>query len=163
MTRALRQRHRRMVWALGVLLPVTLGLSLATRKAVPVGSEIPAALLGRARNFETTAMVYPQLFPKLRLTARLLREGHEGGSYAVEFAPASNFIEPDLLVYWAPGEPTIAGALPTNAVNLGVFGPGPLPLPTEFASSKGVFVLYSLANQQIVGVSAPIQLDHPHS
>jgi hypothetical protein len=151
-----------MVWTLGIILPVTLGFSLATRKAVPVSSEIPAALRGQERNFEATAMVYPQLFPKLRLTARVWRERHDAGIHAVEFAPAGNVLMPDLLVYWAPGGTMIAGALPTNAVEIGAFGPGPLPWPTEFTNFPGVFVLYSLANHQIVDVSAPIQLDPPH-
>jgi hypothetical protein len=156
MTRGLRQRHRHAVLALAVFLPVALIGGLAARKSVPVNPEVSAALAGKIPQFDAVEKDVPQLFPKLSLAARFLREKKDAGGYAVEFFPAKDFIQPDLLVYWAPDSPKVGGELPTNAVFIATFGSRPMALPPELTSVDGAFVLYSLANKQVVDASAPM-------
>jgi len=54
MIRLLRQRHRRMVIALGVILPIAFALGIAARKSVPSLTSLPTELVGSPRTFAIT-------------------------------------------------------------------------------------------------------------
>jgi hypothetical protein len=69
---------------------------------------------------------------------------------------------PDVLVYWLPSESVSGGALPENAQLLGpLLHQAALSLP-EKPGRIGRFVLYSLANHEIVATSTPLNVPrHP--
>ena len=162
MIRPLRQRHRRMVIVLGVLLPVAFAVGIAARKPVPGMISLPKELVASPQQFPVTEWERADLFTRTPIQVRLLRETAGTGRFAVEFSAAKDFVKPDLIVYWIAGNPNIAETLPDNARLLGVFNSSvALSLPPEAALGSGVLVLYSLADQEIVEVSKPFALQKP--
>ena len=161
MIRPLRQRHRRMVIALGVFLPVAFATGIAARKPVPTIAILPPALMAASRHFETVEWENAVLFARSPVQTRLLREQKNSGGFAIELTADKNFVKPDLLVYWVVGHPAVTDKLPDNALLLGSFTPSVLPLPTDALTTGGVLVLYSLADQEIVDVSKPFALQKP--
>jgi hypothetical protein len=157
MIRPLRQRHRRMVLALGLFLPVAFAVGLAARKPVPTVSELPSALAIAPQRFETVEWQRAGLFTNVPVAVRLLREQKAAGEFAAAFSAPDDFLKPDLLVYWVAGRADLTGALPDNAILLGAFGATPLPLPDGVAKSDGRLVLFSLADGEIESVSAPFR------
>ncbi len=152
---SLRQRHRHMVMALGIILPMVFVAGIAARKPVPTPNELPAALAITSQKFETVEWKRTDLFSKASIEVHLLREQKGAGRFAIELSAAKDFAKPDLIVYWVAGSPEITGTLPENAMLLGGFGSAVLPLPPEVATKSGVLVLYSLADNEIVDVSKP--------
>src|SRR5258706_12756990 len=108
MIRPLRQRHRRMVIALGILLPVAFAVGIAARKPVPGMDSLPNGLVAVTQAFTATEWERADLFVKLPIGVRLLRENPGTGRFAVTFTAAKDFVKPDLLVYWVPGNPNLA-------------------------------------------------------
>ena len=156
MIRPLRERHRRMVIVLGVFLPVAFAVGIAARKPVPGMTSLPMQLATSLQTFAVTEWERTDLFTKTPIQVRLLRERAGAGRFAVEFSAPKDFVKPDLIVYWVPGNPNITDALPENARLLGAFNPSvALPLSLDSASGSGVLVLYSLADQEVVAVSKP--------
>ena len=157
----LRQRHRRIVFSLGFLLPVVFGVGIAARRPVPVASSLPAALAPESPRFDRVVWDRSNLWPQTPIRTRLLSNPDDHASFAVELSAAAEIVKPDLIVYWVPGSPTIAAALPDQAILLGAFvqsKPVPLPLPGEAAALSGVLVLYSLADHEIVAASNPFAI-----
>ena len=157
MTRPLRQRHRRMVIALGIFLPIAFAVGLAARKPAPVVAQLPAALAAPSKAFEMVEWERSDLFTKSPIQVRLLREQKGAGRFAITLSPAKDLVKPDLIVYWITGSPSITDTLPNDARLLGGFGSVALPLPGEATNTSGVLVLYSLADHEIVDVSQPFQ------
>src|SRR5438270_13389197 len=62
MIRPLRQRHRVMISALGVLLPVAFAVGIAARRPIPVAS-VPRDLGGKAKDFAQVVWTKPDLWP----------------------------------------------------------------------------------------------------
>jgi len=54
MIRSLRQRHRRVVIALGAFLPIAFAVGIAARKSVPSMTSLPTELVGSPRTFAIT-------------------------------------------------------------------------------------------------------------
>jgi len=158
MIRPLRQRHRQIVIALCIFLPVALAVGIAARKPVPEMSSLPKEFSPAAMQFESQEWQRPDLFTKWPVKVRLLREHSGAGKFAVEFSAAKNFLKPDLIVYWVAGTPTIKEMLPDNAILLGSFSATALVMSDEVLKSKGQLVLFSLADNEIVDVSKPVQL-----
>jgi hypothetical protein len=155
---ALRQRHRRIVFSLGVLLPAVFVIGIAARRPVPVVSSLPAALAPEPSHIDRVVWDRADLWPRTGIRTRLLASPGDGESFAVELSAAKEIVQPDLLVYWIPGNPKIASALPGGAVLLGAFvqaKPVALPLPGEAAAGDGVLLLYSLADHEVVATSNP--------
>jgi hypothetical protein len=162
MIRPLRQRHRRMVIVLGVLLPVAFAVGIAARKPVPRMISLPKELVASPQTFAVTEWERADLFTKAPIQVRLLRERAGAGRFAVEFTAAKDFVKPDLIVYWIAGNPNITDKLPDNARLLGAFNSSvALSLSPDAATGGGVLVLYSLADQEIVEVSKPFALQKP--
>jgi len=154
MTRALRQRHRRMVIALGILLPIAFALGIVGRKAVPSMDGLPANLAALPPKFATTEWERADLFVKSPIKVRLLREQGKSGRVAVGFSAPKEFVKPDLMVYWVHGDSHITGILPNEAQLLGTFdASSALALPADSATQNGMLVLYSLADTEVVEVS----------
>ena len=62
--------------------------------------------------------------------------------------------KPDVLVYWAAGKETAVEGLPDNARLLGALSNhAPLPIPADVRGEAGRFVLYSLADHEVVATS----------
>ena len=159
MIRPLRQRHRRMVIGLGILLPVAFAAGVAARKPVLDMAALPSELAAPPQKFAAIEWERPDLFTKTPIQVRLLRESAGIGPFAVGFSVANDFVKPDLLVYWVAGNPNITNTLPGDARLLGVFNPSVmLPLPPNAGPGNGVLVLYSLADQEVVQVSKPFAL-----
>jgi len=162
MIRPLRQQHRRMVIVLGVFLPIAFLIGIAARKSVPGMTSLPQELVASPQKFAVTEWERADLFTKTPIQVRLLRESAGAGHFAVEFSAARDFVKPDLIVYWIAGSPNVTDTLPDNARLLGVFNSSvALSLPPDAGPDSGVLVLYSLADQEIVGVSKPFALEEP--
>ena len=159
---SLRQRHRRMVFGLGVFLPLAFALGIAARKSVPGMNALPGRLAAASQPFAVTEWERADLFVKARIQVRLLRESPSAGRFALTFSAAKDFVKPDLLVYWVAGNPNLADTLPGNAQLLGGFDSfTALALPAEATRQNGVLVLYSLADNEIVEVSKPFAISKP--
>ena len=114
------------------------------------------------QKFPVPAWERADLFAKLPVRVRLLREKTDPGSLALAFSAATDyFVKPDLMVYWMAGNPLIGERLPEAAELLGGFDSAALPLPAEATHTNGVLVLFSLADNEIVGVSKSIQFNQP--
>ena len=161
MIRPLRQRHRRIVIALGIFLPVAFAVGIAARRTVPEVNSLPKELAPAVARFEAQEWQRADLFAKSPVQVHLMREHSGSGKFAVEFSAAKDFVKPDLIVYWSAGNPTITDRLPDNAVLLGSFNSSPLLLSDEITKSNGQLVLFSVADNEIVDVSKPIRLNDP--
>src|SRR5215208_1792159 len=103
MIRPLRQRHRRMVKVIGVLLPIAFAAGIAARKPAPTAARLPAALAGTVQHFEAVEWERDDLFRKTAIRVRLLRERVGAGHSAVTLFAPKDFLKPDLIVYWVAG------------------------------------------------------------
>ena len=160
MIQPLRRRHRQIFMLLGFTLPVVLIVGFATHPPLPAATGLPPVLTTTAPAFSTG--VWQQrdgLFAKVPVQVRWLRAPDGIGGFALNLTGPKDFLKPDLLVYWVSGQPGITDTLPADARLLGAFSAGTLPLPAEAARGPGVLVLYSLADNEIVAVSRPVQLN----
>jgi hypothetical protein len=161
MIHPLRQRHRRIVLVLGVFLPIAFVMGVAARKPAPTVAKLPTALTATSQQFDAVEWKRADLFAKTPIEVYLLRKQKSSGRFGIEFSAAKEFVKPDLIVYWVAGNPDMTDTLPDNAILLGSFNSATLPLPDEVAKSNGEFVLFSLANNQIMDVSQPVSLQQP--
>jgi hypothetical protein len=151
MIRPLRQRHRAMVCTLGALLPIAFAVGLAARKPLPVAATVPVGLAGQANDFGRVVWTKADIWPGQRIITRLRRDATS--SVAVELL-FRDLMKPDVLVYWAAGQETVSAGLPENARLLGALANrAPLPIPSDVRGEAGRFVLYSLADHEVVAVS----------
>jgi hypothetical protein len=151
MIRPLRQRHRVIVCTLGVLLPVAFATGIAARKPVPVAANVPPGLIGQANDFGNAVWTKADLWPGQCIITRLRRDA--AGSVAVELM-FRDLAKPDVLVYWAAGKESAAEGLPYNARLLGALSNrSPLAIPAGVRGEAGRFVLYSLADHEVVAAS----------
>jgi hypothetical protein len=150
MIRPLRQRHRVIVCTLGVLLPVAFVAGLVARKPVPVAPSLPLELAGRANDFGKVVWTKTDIWPAQRIITSLRQDST--GFTAVELT-FRDLAKPDVLVYWAPGKEPVEG-LPDNARLLGALSNrSPLPIPADVRGESGRFLLYSLADHELVAAS----------
>ena len=151
MTRPLRQRHRAMVCTLGVLVPVAFVAGVAARRPVPASRSVPTAQESKASDFGTVLWTRADLWPGQRIITSLRRNA--AGSVAVELL-IRDLVRPDVLVYWAAGKETAVEGLPDTARLLGVLSNStPLPIPADARREGGRFLLYSLADHEVVASS----------
>ena len=151
MIRPLRQRHRIVVCALGVLLPVAFATGIAQRRPVAVSNSVPAGLESKASDFGAVVWTKADLWPDQRIITNLRRNA--AGIVAVELM-FRDLARPDVLVYWAAGKETAVEGLPDNARLLGALSNGvPLSIPADARGEGGRFVLYSLADHEVVATS----------
>ena len=151
MIRPLRRRHRATVCALGVLLPLAFAVGLVARRPVPVLALVPPELESKASSFDQVLWTKADLWPGQRIITSLRRDA--AGSVAVGLM-FRDLVKPDVLVYWAAGMETAVEGLPDNARLLGALSNrAPLPIPPDARNEAGRFVLYSLADHEVVAVS----------
>ena len=153
-TLPLRQRHRRIFAVLSLLLPLLFIAGIVARRAVPQYESLPPALAPKTSTFTATGDEREDLFDRSPISVRLFRD-HDSGALALGLTASKDFLKPDLMVYWSARGPDTGDALPPDAVLLGPFVSAILVLPPEAAATDGRVILFSLANQEIVGVSKP--------
>ena len=99
------------------------------------------------------------LFSNIAVRVQLLQEASNSTRTAIQISAPKDFVKADLLVYWLPAESAPNDHIPDNAVLLGAFLSGqPLPVPPALSSKTGSLALYSLADQEIVGISQQLSL-----
>ena len=151
MIRPLRQRHRVIICSLGVLLPVAFAAGLVARRPVPLAATVPPGLAGQGNDFGRVLWTKVDIWPGRRIITSLRR--HSTGSVAVELM-FRDLAKPDVLVYWAAGKEAAADGLPDNVRLLGALSNRtPLPIPEAVRGEVGRFVLYSLADHEVVANS----------
>ena len=151
MIRPLRERHRLMVCTLGALLPIAFIAGIAARKPVPVAVDVPPGFAGKPNDFSKVVWTKTDLWPGQRIITSLRRDA--AGSLAVELI-FRDLVKPDILVYWGAEKDAAGKGLPDNARLLGALASRtPLPLPTDVRGEASRFVLYSLADHEVVAVS----------
>jgi hypothetical protein len=139
------------VCTLGVLLPVAFAAGLVARKPVPVTATVPSGLAGQRNDFGKVVWTKTDIWPGQRIITSLRRDST--GSVAVELM-FRDLAKPDVLVYWAAGKEAAAEGLPDNARLLGALSNRtPLPIPAAVRGEVGRFVLYSLADHEVVANS----------
>ena len=84
---------------IGVLLPVAFAIGIAARKPVPSVVSLPAELATIPGHFTTTVWARRDLFEKVPVAVRLLRESTGTGAFAISFTGLEDFTKPDLIVY----------------------------------------------------------------
>jgi len=143
-----------MVCALGVILPIAFTGGIAARKPVPVARSVPAELEDKTSEFGTVVWTKMDLWPGQHIVTTLRRAA--AGAVALQLM-FRDVLKPDVLVYWVAGNKTPGDALPGNAQFLGALSNGsPMPIPAEGRGETGRFVLYSLADHEVVAVSNPV-------
>jgi len=157
MIRCLRQRHRHTVIALGIFLPVAFAVGIAARRPVPEVNSLPKELRPVVQQYDRQEWQRTDLFTKSPVQVHLMGEHGSTGKFAIALSAPKDFVKPDLIVYWVAGSPTITGELPGDAMLLGGFASVALPLPSKALTTSGVLVLFSLADNEIVDVTKPIQ------
>jgi hypothetical protein len=154
----LRKRHRRIVIAMGVVLPVVFTLGVAARKPTPTVPSLP----GETPNSRSgsAAVVWDRfdLFSKTAIRVRLFREKNGSGQIALKSSAPLHFVKPDLLVYWVAQSWKTTNTIPDNAVLLGAFSADSLLFSGKESNAEGRLLLFSLANQEIVAVSKPFSV-----
>jgi len=151
MIRPLRQRHRVIVCTLGVLLPVAFAAGLVARKPIPVPATVPSGLAGQRNDFGKVVWTKADIWPGQRVITSLRQDST--GSVAVELM-IRDLAKPDVLVYWAAGKEAAVEGLPDNARLLGALSNhSPLPIPADVRGKSGRFLLYSLADHELVAAS----------
>jgi hypothetical protein len=148
------------VCTLGVLLPVAFAAGIVARKAVPVAATVPPGLAGQVDDFSKVLWTKTNIWPGQHIVTSLLQNA--AGSVAVELM-LRDLVKPDVLVYWVAGKESAAEGLPENARLLGALSnASPFPIPPDVRGEVGYFILYSLADQEVVAVSAAFQTAIPH-
>jgi hypothetical protein len=158
MIRPLRQRHRMMMTAMSLIIPTAFALGIAARKEFPATPDIRPKIPAETRNY-TELWNRNDLWKRKDIRARLLHTESNSERFAVELTSMERIVRPDLLLYWVPAESQIQDSLPDTAYLLGSFDPSAtvrLALPDQSGKEKGVLVLYSLADHEIVAISKSV-------
>lgn len=156
MIRPLRQRHRITICALCVLLPTAFVAGIAARRPAPVVPLLPSELAVHTADFGKVVWSKADIWPNQEIITSLRRD--KDRSVAVEFM-FRKIVKPDVLVYWAQVRETSRVGLPDNARLLGAFANrAPLRIPEDLRGNIGRFVLYSLADHEIVASSKPFAI-----
>jgi len=123
---------------------------------------LPDALIGAPQKFASAVWERADLFVKPPVQVRLLQRPASPGQFAMELSAPPDFIKPDLMVYWCPGDSKITDTIPTNSQLLGAFQSSfALTVPDDSLLGAGVIVLYSLADNEVVEVSKPFSISQP--
>jgi hypothetical protein len=154
MIRPLRQKHRAVVCALAVVIPVGFAAGLAARRPVPIMAAVSPSLVANPQNFGKIVWTKADVWPGQRIVTSLRKNA--AGAGAVELT-VRDLERPDVLVYWAAGNDMAVESLPENAHLLGsLSNHAPLAIPAEARRAAGRFVLYSLADHEVVAVSKSV-------
>lgn len=146
MIRPLRSVHRLVFFAWILLLPAVFIGGLLSRH------QWPPDVANDRKEFRQGKLLTSEMREtagNLRFEARVLTLPTDPNARAVEIISETSLVSPDVLVYWSAPRPD--SNLPASAQLLGSYHPQqPYRLPNE-AKGAGFVVLYSLAQQKILG------------
>jgi hypothetical protein len=147
MIRPLRRVHRFIFFAFGIALPVLFIAGLWARHApLPATGQVESKLAQENGGTEFALQLASSKFK-----ARLVESKRSETEREFLVIPDSGFLAPDVFVYWSESKPVTA--IGPNDKLLGKLG------PREFyripAGVSGYFVLYSVAQSEIIG-SIPV-------
>ena len=154
MTRALRTRHRRVVLALGVVLPAGIALALAARPAPLPAAALGIPVLDASVSHAATLWEGRGGDGALSIEARLARA--EDARVAVDLTVRSDVGQPETLAYWSATTGADA-ALPHDAILLGAVDfqrPQRFALPAAAHDRAGTLVLYRIAQGSVAATLA---------
>ena len=154
MIRPLRRRHRFIVSALAVLLPLAFVFALSARKTSALMRDLPLALSKQASSFPRVLWEKENLWSDLKMSTRVCGDELPPTQLALELHPFEDLKAPDVLVYWSPQN---SGEELNEAYLLGALAgrhKRSWPLPQAALQSEGKIVLYSLGHQQILASAA---------
>jgi hypothetical protein len=145
-----------MVCTLAVVLPAAFVFGITARRTIPLVKPVDIRLGVEPHAFGTTVWSDPNGWPGKRISTSLWTDAL--GSLAAEFT-FDELLGPDVLVYWVSGNPVPEARLPENAQLLGPFSNRErLPFPGQPRSQLGRFLLYSLANHEVIAKSKMLSL-----
>src|SRR5258708_14630177 len=119
MTRSLRQRHREIVLALGVLVPAAFATGLAVRKPIPVVPALPSRVVEGTQRRTVTIWTRDDAWESGSIRTRLIADVSDPARFAIELAPKAEVVHPDILFYWVGAERKLQDSLPEDAYLLG--------------------------------------------
>lgn len=156
MIRSLRRRHRVMTTAIAIILPLLFMAGIAARKAIP-RMEIPPALAPAEEKFSELIFRKSNFWPELDIAARVFADSIPPSRLAVELHPQRYLKIPDILVYWSETPASAGDKMPESAYLIGTLAGTEqrrFPLPPAALDSDGTLILYSLAQQKVIGIAA---------
>lgn len=163
MIRPLRQRHRWVITVLAIFVPAAFVAGVVARIHEPVMQSPLEVFSKETPSFTTVVWESSDLWPNHHIATRLLSDAHPGGEYAIELTRLDDLVKPDLLLYWSK-DLHETNTLPEDAILLGFItpqAPNLLPLPKDFAMTKGMMIIYSLADHETVATSSPVGATTP--
>ena len=147
MIQPLRRTHRVIFFVLGIALPVLFVGGLVSRHA-------PLSPVGPVQDKlaqDSGGSEFVLNHRSLNFKVRLLENKKGGPEREFLVIPDAGFLAPDVFVYWSETQP--GASISPNARLLGKLGPGELHrIP---AGAGGYFVLYSVAQNEVLG-SIPV-------
>lgn len=143
MIQPLRRTHRVVFLVLGIVLPVLFVGGLVARHAPLSPGGPPQDKL--AQDSGGSKFVLNHGLSKFKV--RLVENKKGGPEREFLMIPDAGFLAPDVFVYWSETQPR--ASISPNARLLGKLGPGEVySIP---AGSGGYFVLYSVAQSEVLG------------
>jgi len=145
-----------MVCTLAMVLPAAFVFGVTARRTIPPVKPVDINLGIEPHAYGTIVWSDPDGWPGKRSSTSLWTDPL--GSLAVEFT-FDELLGPDVLVYWVSDNPVPEARLPENAQLLGPFSNREkLPFPGKPGGQRGRFLLYSLANHEVVAKSKEVTL-----
>jgi hypothetical protein len=139
MIQPLRQAHRVIFFVAGITLPLLFGAGLASRHAPLVSMGNNPAQQNQGTEFVSNRGSL--------LDVRLIETRNGGQEWEFMASLGPTFVAPDVFVYWSESKPE--SSLAPDAKFLGSLGPREMyQIP---AGSTGYFVLYSVAQKEVLG------------
>jgi len=137
-----------MVCTLAVVLPAAFVFGITARRTIPLVKPVDIKWGVEPHTFGTMVWSDPNGWPGKRISTSLWTDAR--GSLAAEFM-FDKLLGPDVLVYWVSDNTVLEARLPDNAQLLGPFSNREkLPFPGQPRSIIGRFLLYSLANHEVI-------------
>lgn len=155
MIRPLRQRHRIIITAIAIFLPIAFMAGIAARKVIPA-MELPAAIAQPRPEFLHMIFEKDDFWPGLQVAVRVFADSLPPANLAVELQPQRYLKMPDILIYWSASQPTNLEKLPESAYLVGTLSgleARRFPLPSPALDSDGTLILYSLARQEMIAAA----------
>lgn len=156
MIRPLRTRHRVMVTALAVALPLLFVAGLLARTPPAEMEVLPEVLRPFSEAYPALLGEEPDLWGDVAIVTRLHADAVPASRLAVELRPEADLKTPDVLVYWHAGTVAAAGAIPDDAYLLGALAgvhARRFALPDTALRVDGRLILYSLGHQQTIATA----------
>ena len=155
MIAAFRNRHRIIITALALLVPIVFISGLAIRKSVSLSGRLPEIHADLASGQESILCEDKNLWKGLAIITRVVAIDRNRSNLFLELQGTHNLTEPDVLVYWSESQP-LQEHPAENAILLGKLSGMQverLPLPERASAIRGYLTIYSLAHRKLVATT----------